>query len=79
VLKETSRELLPRRGSKFLYWSVTRRRRRSGSEAQDGLGGVFFTRSETTTVHLKQEDSNEKAGALFAIDKKDGATERADG
>ena len=50
-----------------------------GSEAQDGLGGVFFTRSETTTVHLKQEDPNKKAGALVAIDKKDGATERADG
>jgi hypothetical protein len=30
-------------------------------------------------VHLKQEDPNEKAGALVAIDKKDGATERADG
>jgi hypothetical protein len=43
------------------------------------LGGVFLTRSETTTVHLEQEDPNEKVGALVAIDKKDGATERADG
>jgi hypothetical protein len=34
------------------------------------LGGVFFTRSETTTVHLKQEDPNKKAGALVGIDKR---------